>query len=53
MGTNYWLSKKLIQSYVDEFVFRFDTRKYTITERSNLLLQNIEHRLTYKELIYG
>ncbi len=53
IGTYYWLSKKHIQSYVDEFVFRFNTRKYTITERFNLLLQNIEHRLTYKELTYG
>lgn len=30
MGTNYWLSKKHIQSYVDEFIFRFDTRKYSL-----------------------
>ncbi len=53
VGTYYKLSKKHMQSYIDEFVFRFNTRKSGISDRFNLLLQNIEHRLTYKELIYG
>lgn len=53
MGTYYRLSKKHMQSYVDEFVFRFNTRKDTIAQRFNLLLQNMECRLTYKELVYG
>lgn len=53
MGTYYRLSKKHMQSYVDEFIFRFNTRKYTIAQRFNLLLQNMECRLTYKELVYG
>lgn len=53
MGTYYRLSKKHMQSYVDEFVFRFNTRKDTISQRFNLLLQNMECRLTYKELVYG
>lgn len=39
--------------YVDEFAFRYNTRKHTERERFGLLLQNTEHRLTYKELIYG
>ncbi len=52
-GTYYKLSKRHLQSYVDEFVFRFNTRKFTVSQRFNLLLQNMDCRLTYKELIYG
>ncbi len=53
MGTYYKIGKKYMQPYVDEFVFRFNTRKQTVTHRFNLLLQNMECRLTYKELVYG
>ena len=37
--------------YVDEFVFRYNTRKSTEVMRFNLLLSNSNNRLTYKELI--
>lgn len=40
-GTYYKVSKKHIQKYVDEFVFRFNTRKYSDCERFELYLQNI------------
>ena len=40
-GTYYKVSKKHLQRYVDEFVFRFNTRKYSDTERFELLLHNI------------
>ena len=53
IGTYYRLGRKHIQSYVDEFVFRFNTRKHSMMQRFNFFLQNIECRLTYKELIYG
>jgi hypothetical protein len=53
VGIYHFTSRKHIQRYVDEFVFRYNTRQYTEMERFNLLLQNTEHRLTYKELIYG
>lgn len=53
VGTYYKMSKRHLQSYVDEFVFRFNTRKHSIAQRFNLMLQNMECRLTYKELIYG
>ncbi len=53
IGTYYNVSKKYLQRYVDEFVFRFNTRKHTTQERFELLLQSIEFRLTEKQLIYG
>lgn len=37
--------------YVDEFVFRYNTRNSTEAMRFNLLLSNSNNRLTYKELI--
>ena len=50
-GIYHFTSKKHLQLYVDEFVFRYNTRKTTESERFNLLLQNIENRITYKNLI--
>ena len=49
----HFTSKKHLQNYVDEFVFRYNTRKRTTAERFNLLLANTEVRTTYRELIYG
>jgi hypothetical protein len=37
--------------YVDEFVFRYNTRNFAETQRFNLLLSSTKFRLTYKELI--
>ena len=53
IGIYHFVSKPHLQKYVDEFVYRYNTRNFTGCERFNLLLQNTEHRLTYKELIYG
>lgn len=53
MGIYYHWSKKHMQRYIDEYVYRFNTRKISDRERFDLLLQNLEYRLTYKELIYG
>lgn len=53
MGIYYHWSRKHIQRYIDECVYRFNTRKFSDRERFNSFLQNIECRLTYKELIYG
>lgn len=50
MGIYYHWSKKHIQKYIDEYVYRFNTRKISDRERFDLLLQNLEYRLTYKEL---
>ena len=53
VGIYHFTSKHHLQKYIDEFVFRYNTRNFSECERFNLLLQNTEHRLTYKELIYG
>ncbi len=53
IGIYHFTSKQHLQRYVDEFAFRYNTRKCTESGRFNLLLRNTEHRLTYKELIYG
>lgn len=52
-GIYNWWSRKHMQRYVNEFVFRYNTRKVQIFERFNLFLQNMVNRITYKELING
>lgn len=47
------VSKKHLQKYVDEFVFRYNTRKICETQRFNLFLYRMERRLKYEDLIYG
>lgn len=50
-GIYHSTSKKHLQMYVDEFVFRYNTKNSKESNRFNLMLANTEHRLTYKELI--
>jgi transposase-like protein len=52
-GIYHFTSKKHLQLYVDEFVFRYNSRQSSEAMRFNLLLQNTENRITYKELING
>lgn len=50
-GIYHFTSKKHLQLYVDEFCFRYNSRQITESARFNLLLQNSEKRITYKQLI--
>ena len=51
IGVYHFTSKKHLQLYIDEFVFRYNSRKLTEANRFNLFLINTENRITYKELI--
>jgi transposase-like protein len=50
-GIYNWWSRKHMQKYVDEFVFRFNLRKLKQNERFNFLNLNSGVRTKYKELV--
>lgn len=50
IGTHHWVSKKHLQSYVNEMTWRFNRRDQEEGQRVNDLLSNIEGHLTYKAL---
>jgi transposase-like protein len=53
IGVYQMASRKHLQKYVDEFVWRYNTRKMRQSGRFLEFLGKTGHRLTYKELIYG
>jgi len=53
IGIYHFVSKKHLQNYIDEFVFRYNTRKCNESGRINVLLSNMEVRTTYRGLIHG
>lgn len=52
-GTYHSISKKHLQQYLDEFSFRYNTRTCSGNGRFNIMLNNINSRLTYKQLTHG
>lgn len=51
IGIYHFVSKKHLQYYVDEFVFRYNLRKISDSERFNGMLKRFEKRITYSQLI--
>lgn len=50
-GIYHNLSKKHLQMYIDEYVFRYNYRMSKDFERFDILLMNITNRLRYRDLI--
>ena len=50
-GVYHTISRKHLQRYVDEFVFRYNTRLATEAERFDRFLRNISTQIKYKDLV--
>lgn len=53
IGIYHSMSDKHLQQYIDEFVFRYNTRQCTESYRFDTMLNNINSTLSYKQLIDG
>jgi transposase-like protein len=50
-GIYNWWSRKHLKYYIDEFVFRYNTRKMKEAERFCLFLNSVFKRITYQHII--
>lgn len=50
IGTYNWWSKKYLPKYLDEFIYRRNTRKLKSPQRFSLLLENVFERVTYEDI---
>lgn len=53
VGIYHFVSQKHLDKYLDEFAFRYNTRKIGEGMRFNAMLSNTVHRLTYDTLTNG
>jgi len=53
VGIHHHVSPKYLQLYLNWFVFKFNTKDYTIRQRFDLVLKNMSHKITYTELVHG
>ena len=51
LGIYHKISRKHLQMYIDEFVFRYNTRKISEIQRFEFLIFNMTNRITYNDLI--
>ena len=51
IGVYYVMSRKHLQRYIDEFVFRYNTRNYTENDRFCCFFRNMKNRLKWKDLV--
>lgn len=50
IGIYNWWSKKYLQHYINEYVFRYNTRKMKICHRFSLFLKKVFRRITYRDI---
>ncbi len=53
IGIYHQVSPKHLQRYCDEFAYRFNSRKLHDGLRWMITMQQLDGRLTYKQLVYG
>ena len=53
IGVYHRVSKKHLQKYVDEFSWRYNQRKLPLQNTFTNVLDCLNHRVTYKDLIYA